>query len=179
MHCLTTLGKWAVELPQRTASLLGGSGQCNSCHALPQCVGAVGVQLCNALPYRLGVVGSGTRAVHRQTAWGQWAVQLLQSTAPLPGGSGRWNSGNTVPQCRGAVRLGTPAMRESTSWGDWESYPGCRHYIKSGTTAMHCHIALGQWRVELLSCTATVLRGSGQRVVQLLQCIASLLGGNG
>ena len=33
-------------------------------------------------------VGSGTPATHCLTAWGQWAVQLLQCTASLPGGSG-------------------------------------------------------------------------------------------
>ena len=65
-HCLTALGQWAAELLQCTASLPGGSGQCNSCNALPHCLGAV---------------GSGPPAMHCPTAWGQWAVDLLQSTA--------------------------------------------------------------------------------------------------
>ena len=56
MHYLTALGQWAVELLQCTASLPGGSGQCNSC---------------NALPRRLGAVGSGTPAMHCLTALGQ------------------------------------------------------------------------------------------------------------
>jgi hypothetical protein len=54
------------------ASLPRGSGQCNSCNALPHCLGAV---------------GSRTPAMHCLTAWGQFAAQLLQCTASLPGHS--------------------------------------------------------------------------------------------
>ena len=32
--------------------------------------------------------------------------------------------------------------------------------VGSGTLVMHCHIARGQWAVELLQCTATMLAGS-------------------
>ena len=71
MHCPTAWGHWAVQLLQYTAALPGGSGQRNSCTALPQCPGAV---------------GSGTPATHCLTAWEQWAVQLLQCTASLPWG---------------------------------------------------------------------------------------------
>ena len=77
MHRLITLEQWAVQLPQCTASLPGGSGQCNSCNTLPHCLGAV---------------GSGTPAMHCLTAWGRWAVQLPQCTASLVGGSGQCNS---------------------------------------------------------------------------------------
>ena len=62
-HCLTAWGQLAVQLLQCTASLPGGSGQCNSCHALPHCLGAV---------------GSATSAMHCLTALGQLAVELLQ-----------------------------------------------------------------------------------------------------
>ena len=41
----------------------------------------------NALPHCLGAVGSATPAMHCLTAWGQWAVELLQCTASLPWGS--------------------------------------------------------------------------------------------
>ena len=74
----------------------------------------------------LGAVGSATPALHCLTAWGQWAVQLPQYTAALPGGSGQrnscnallhwlggsgqWTSGNTLPHCLGAVDSATPAM---------------------------------------------------------------------
>ena len=33
-------------------------------------------------------VGSGVHAIHCPTAWGQWAVELLQNSVPLP--SGQW-----------------------------------------------------------------------------------------
>ena len=90
MHCLTAWGQWAVELLQCTASLPGGSGQCNSCNALPHCPGGSGqCNSCNALPHCLGAVGSATPAMHCLTALGQWAAELLQCTASLPGGSGQ------------------------------------------------------------------------------------------
>ena len=72
-----------------------GSRQCNLCNALPHCTGAV---------------GSGPRAMHCLTAWGQWPVELLQCTASLPWGSGQWNSCNALPHCPGAVGSGTLAM---------------------------------------------------------------------
>ena len=73
MQCTASLprGKWAVDLLQYTAALPGGSGQWDSC---------------NALPHRLGAVGSGPPAMQRRTAWGQWALEFLQRTASLPGG---------------------------------------------------------------------------------------------
>ena len=136
MHCLTAWGQWAVELVQCTATLPGGSGQRNSCYALP---------------HSLWAVGNGTSAMHCLTAWGQWAVELLQCcvtasgqwtvhlvpcTATLPVGPGQWYSCNALPHCLGAVGSGTPAV--------------------------HCHTALGQLAMELSQCTATLPVGSGQ-----------------
>ena len=63
-----TRGQWAVQLLQCTASLPWGSRQCNSCNALPHCLGAV---------------GSATPAMYCLTTWGQWTVQLLRCTASL------------------------------------------------------------------------------------------------
>ena len=88
MHCLTA---W-------------GSGEDNSCNALPHCLGAVG----SATPAMhcltaLRAVDSATPAMHCLAAWGQWAVELLQCTAPLPGNSGQCNSCNALPHCPGAV----------------------------------------------------------------------------
>ena len=122
MHCLAAWGQWAVQLQllQSTASLPGGSGQCNSCNALPHCLGAVG----SATP---------TPAMHCLTAWGQWAVQLLQCTASLPWGSRQCNSCNAPPHCLGAVGSATPAMHCLTA-------PGA---VDSATPAMHC---LTVWR---------------------------------
>ena len=113
MHCLTAWGQWGVELLQCTAALPGGSGQCNSCNALPHCLGAV---------------DSATPAMHCLTAWGQWAVELLQYTAALPGGSGRCNSCRTLPDCLGAVGSATPATHCLTALGA----------VGSATPATHC-----------------------------------------
>ena len=79
MHCLAAWGQWAVELLSCTATPPRGSGRWKSC---------------NALPYCLGAVGSGTPATHCLSAWGQWAVEFLQRTASLLGGGGQWNSCN-------------------------------------------------------------------------------------
>ena len=38
-----------------------------------------------------GVLGCGTHAIHRHTAWGQWALKLMQSNRTLCVGGGRWN----------------------------------------------------------------------------------------
>ena len=54
-----------MDLLQRTAALPGGSGQWTFVNALPHCLGAV---------------SSGPPAIHCLTAWGQWAVDLLQYT---------------------------------------------------------------------------------------------------
>ena len=58
---------------------------------------------CNALLHCLRAVGSGIPATHCLTAWGQWAVQLLQCSATLPGGSRECNSCNALPHCVGAL----------------------------------------------------------------------------
>ena len=95
--------------------------------------------------------------MHCLTAWGQWAVELLQCTASLPGGSGQCNSCNALPHRLGVLGSGTPAMRGPTSWGDGESCQGGGGGRKSGPPAMHCHTAWAQWAVELLQCTAGVV----------------------
>ena len=74
-------------------------------------------------------------AMHCLTAWGQWAVQLLQCTDSLPGRSGQWTPCNTPQHCLGAAG--------------------------SATLALHCLTALGQWAVDLLQCTASLPGGSG------------------
>ena len=74
--------------------------------------------------------------MHCHNAWGQWAVQLLQYTASLHGGTGQWNSCNTVPHCPRAVGSAAPAM--------------------------HCLTASGRWAVELLQYSASLPEGSGQ-----------------
>ena len=131
----------------------------------------------NALPYCLWAVGSANPAMHRHTARGQWAVQLLQCTATLPGGSGQCNSCNTPPHCLGAVGSGTPAMHCHTAWGQWagtccNAPPHCLGHgaVGSGTAAMHCHTVWGQWAVHCHTAW-------GQWAVGILQCTATLPGG--
>ena len=73
VHCPLPPGSEAVYCRSSTP-LPGGTGLWTSCNTLPHCLGAV---------------GSGTPAIHCPTAWGQWAVDLLQYTASLPRGSGQ------------------------------------------------------------------------------------------
>ena len=150
MHCPTAWGQWAVQFLQCTASLPGGSGQCNSCNTLPHCLGAV---------------GSGPPSIHGLTAWGQWAVDLLQYTAALPGGSGQWTSFNALLHCLGAVGSGPPATHCLTAWGQWAvdflqctaPLPGGSGQCNSCNTRPHC---LGA--VQLLQCIASLPSGSRQ-----------------
>ena len=58
--------------------------------------------------------------MHCLTAWAQWAVELISSSASLPGGSGQWNYCNTLPHGLEAVGSRTRAMCGPTSWGDRE-----------------------------------------------------------
>ena len=168
MHCLTAWGQWAVQLLQCTASTPGGSGQCNSCNALPHCPGGSGQRnSCNALPHCLGAVGSGTPAMHCLTALGQWAVKLPQCTTSLPGGSGQWNSCNALPHCLGATGSGPPAMHRLTALGA----------VGSATPATHYLTAWGQRAWELLQYTAALLGGSGQRIS--CNALPHWLGGSG
>ena len=87
MHCDTTWGQWAVEMLSCTITLLRRSGRCNSCNALPHCLGAV---------------GGGTLAMRGPTSWadeescpggsGCLKLELLECIATLVGGSGQCNS---------------------------------------------------------------------------------------
>ena len=66
--------------------------------------------------------------MHCLTAWGQWAVDLLQCTASLSG----------------AVGSASPAIHCRTARGA----------VGSATPAMHCLAAWGQWALQLLQCSA-------------------------
>ena len=50
------------------------------------------------------------------TAQGQSALDLLQGTASLPGGSGLWNSYNALPYCLGKMGSGSLAMHCDAAW---------------------------------------------------------------
>ena len=90
--------------------------------------------------------------MHRHTAWGQWAAQLVQCTGSLPGGSGQGNSYNALPHCMEVVGSGNRAMHCTHCLGS----------VGSGTHAIYFLTAWGRWAVELLHCTASLCRGSGQ-----------------
>ena len=70
-------GQWVVQLLQRTTPPSWGSGKCNSCHAPPHCLMALGI---------------GTSPLQCLAIWGQWAVELVQRSASLPRGTGQGNS---------------------------------------------------------------------------------------
>ena len=100
---------------------------------------------CNAPPHQPGALCILIPAMYCHTPWGQCAVQLLQYTASLCGGSGQWKFCNALPHRVQATGKETSAMRGNTSWGDGDSYQGGGRCLKSGTPAMHCHTALRQF----------------------------------
>ena len=109
-------------------------------------------------------MGSGAAAIHRHTAWGQWAVELPQITASLPCSSGQGNSCGTPPHCLGALGTRTPLLHHCTAWGQWAvelpkytaelpsvsgpldvycTLPHCLGAVGSGTPASHRLTAWG------------------------------------
>ena len=84
--------------------------------------------------------------MHYHTAWGQWAVQLLQCTATPPGGGGQSNFCNA----------------RAHQLGDGDSCPRGGCCLKSPNPAMHGLTAWGQRAVQLMQCPASLLGGSGQ-----------------
>ena len=111
MDCHTASGQWALSVLQCTSSLPGDTWGCNSCHALPHCLAAV---------------GSGTPAMHCHTASGQWALQLVSCNDTLPWGGGHWNSCHALPHCPGAVGSATLVIQRLTAAGSGQcnSCPG-------------------------------------------------------
>ena len=182
-----------MQLPPYTASVPGGSGQWNSCNALPHCLGAVGGAtpatvpnyLRNGqwnsfltLPHCPGAVRTATVGMHCLTAWGQSAVQLVHCTAALLGGSGQWNNCNALPHCPGqwAVLL----LKHCLTGGSWQcnscyTVPHCPGVVSIGNPALHCRTA--QRAVRLRQCTASL--PWGQWAVLILQYTAALPGAVG
>ena len=98
MHYHTAGGQWAAQLLQCTATLPEDRGQCNSCSKLPHRPrGSWQWNFCDALPHCLWAVGTATPPMQCHAAQGQLAVELLQCTAILPGGSGQCNSCSALP----------------------------------------------------------------------------------
>ena len=146
-----------------------GTGQCNSCYALPHCLWAV---------------SSGAPAVHRQTAcgeWAEWALQLLQCTAAPPGGNGQGKSCNarahqlggreflprrrSLPKERYSCSALPSCQRGTGQCNSCYALPHCLWAVSSGARAVHRQTACGEWAewaVQLLQCTAAPPAGNGQ-----------------
>ena len=129
---------------------------------------------------------SGTPAMHCRTAWGQWAVQLLQCTAIAPRGGGQWNSCNArAPQLggRGVLprRRSLPKERYSCNavrqCNSCNALPHSLGAVGSATPAIHCHNALGL--VGSGTHATHRLTAGGRWAVQLLQCAGPPPGGTG
>ena len=150
-----------LELLERTATLVGGSGQCSCCNALP--------------PY-LAAIGSATRAMHCHTAWGRWVVGLVQLWAPQVGGRGVQHTRRSLPYRAGTLLRTAPLPKGSGQCSFYNAFPHCLGAVGSGILAMHCHTAGGQWAVQLLQHCHTAW---GQWAVQLPQCSAAMPRGSG
>ena len=87
--------------------------------------------------------------MHCHTAHGWWAVELLQSTTSLPGGSEHRTSCNALPNGLGAVGSATGARTAALprGGGQCKSYNALNHRpgaVGSGTPSMQCLIAWGE-----------------------------------
>ena len=130
-----------------------------------------------------GLALPGTPVRQCPTAWGAWAMGLLQYTASMPAGCGQWDSCNTQPHCLGALGSATSTTHCLTAWGQWavqvvqptaslcggsahwescNTLPRCLGALCAAAPAMHCLAALGKWAVQLLPYSASLLGGSGQ-----------------
>ena len=95
--------------------------------------------------------------MHCLTAWGQWAVELLQRIPSLPGllgrgtPSGRRDSNKALPHCLWPVASGTPATHRVTARGQW----AVGLLVGDATPAMHYPTDWGQWAGEVLQRTAS------------------------
>ena len=92
MPCHTACGQWVVLLVQSTVTPPRGGGLRNTCNARAHQLGGRGV-----LPSMRSLPKNGSIAMPPHTAWGQWAVQILQCTATLLCGSAQCNSCSALP----------------------------------------------------------------------------------
>ena len=103
--------------------------------------------VCRAAPH-LRAVGSGSVAMHCNTACGQGAVELLQLSAALPVGSGHRKSCNALPHVWGqwAVELLQCTAKLPRGSGQCNSCNALPHYLRAvgtGTSAMHRQVWCG------------------------------------
>ena len=95
--------------------------------------------------------------MHRCNALGQWAMDLVQYTAALPRGTGRWHCCSTLPHYLGAMGNGTHAIHLGTAY----------------CTRPH---RLAQWALELLLFRAALPCGIGKWISCCLppQCLGAM-----
>ena len=91
--------------------------------------------------------------MHCLTALGQWAVELLQYTATLPGGSG---------QCSSCNALTASLPRGSGQRNSCNALRHCLGAVDTVTPAVHRLTAREQGAVQLLRRIASRPGGSGQ-----------------
>ena len=122
------------------------------CHAAVHCVRYT-APTSNTLPQRPGAVGSGTPAMHRHTACGQWVVEKLQCTAILHVGSGQWKSCIVPPHRLGAAQWkkfqkpkNSNKFQKKIQKTQWKKCNAPPHYVRavgSGTPILHRPTAWG------------------------------------
>ena len=115
---------------------LRGNGQWNSCNTLPHCPGAV---------------GSAASAIQCLTAWGHWAVELMQYTASARGANEQLKSCNAVPHHAGQLAVQLLQYAYSLLGGSGQ--------CNSCNALCHC---LGAVDSALPRCTAAVPGASEQ-----------------
>ena len=104
--------------------------------------------------------GRVTPATQCLTAWGQWAVLLLQCTASLPWGTGQCNSRNALPHCgSGQCNSSNTLAHRLAAVGSETPATRCQLPRGTGSPAQE---AVATLIAELMQCTATLPRGSGQ-----------------
>ena len=150
-HFHTAWGQWAVQLLQCIGSLPGGIGHPKSCNALPPWSSGQW-NSCNAVLLCLGAVGVAIPTMHCHTAWGRWAVELLQRSSSLPGSSGHPKFCHPPPHFVGAVGIRTPLTHFLTAW--WQ----CAYEVLQCTASL----PWGRWAVEILKPTVALLVASRQ-----------------
>ena len=153
-------GQW--KFCTHTTALPWGSGRRISCCVLLHYLGAAGNGLhaahclnawgqgpwnpCKTPSHCLRAVGGRSPGTHRRTAYGQWATELLQYTATLPGGSelwksckytaalpwgsGQWISCGMLLHCLGCLRAAGTGPRATHCLTAWA--------VGSGNPAVHC-----------------------------------------
>ena len=120
MHCHTTWGQWALQLLQCSASLLGGSGQCNCCDALPHC---------------LGPVGSATPTVATASSA---KITVAPAGGPAHCGSGTAHHPQAVWQCIAGVALPTDPKKRGSALQEFQCL------LPPGSEAVHCRSSTAQ-----------------------------------